>query len=267
MRPLPLRTKAVFAHANGYPPGSYRALLHALEPRLDIDVIEHRPLWSEDPAPTLLPWQVYARDLVDRIGETGQEPVWLVGHSMGAAAAILATRQQPSKFKGIIALDPVLVSNGAWFWLRLLTWFKPDAMPIVKRALARPNQFASHQAAFEFYRSKRVFRQVSDSVLMDYVRAGHVSSESEQVHLRYSGEWEACVYRSVPRMTWALKRLRCPVLIVAGDQSDVLPAKTLNWVRRLNSNIQTAILPGGHLLPLESPETCAKAALDFVAPN
>ena len=148
MRPLPLRTKAVFAHANGYPPGSYRALLNALEPRLDIDVIEHRPLWSEDPAPTLLPWQVYARDLVDRIGETGQEPVWLVGHSMGAAAAILATSQQPSKFKGIIALDPVLVSNGAWFWLRLLTWFKPDAMPIVKRALARPTSVCQPSGCF-----------------------------------------------------------------------------------------------------------------------
>ena len=257
----------IFAHANGYPPGSYRSLLRHIESRAEVRSIEHRPLWSEDRAPTFFSWQLYARDLLDRIEGGGGDAVWLVGHSMGAATAILAASQRPEKFKGIIALDPVLISSGAWFWARLLMWLNPDAMPIVRRALARPHQFASHQAAFEFYRSKRVFRQVSDSVLMDYVRAGHVSRESEQVHLRYSGEWEACVYRSVPRMTWALKRLRCPVLIVAGDQSDVLPAKTLNWVRRLNSNIQTAILPGGHLLPLESPETCAKAALDFVVPN
>jgi pimeloyl-ACP methyl ester carboxylesterase len=68
-------------------------------------------------------------------------------------------------------------------------------------------------------------------------------------------------------MTGALKGLKCPVLIVAGDQSDVLSAKTLKWARGLNSNIQTMILDGGHLLPLESPQNCAKAALNFVASN
>ena len=138
-------------------------------------------------------------------------------------------------------------------------------MPIVKRALARPHQFSTHQAAFEFYRTKRVFRGISDDVLMDYVVAGHRTLEDGQVGLRYSGEWEACVYRSVPRMTGALKRLSCPMLVIAGDQSDVLPARTLEWVGGLNPNIQTMTLNGGHLLPLESPQACAEAVLDFVA--
>ncbi|GIR69564.1 MAG: hypothetical protein CM15mP74_08150 [Halieaceae bacterium] len=42
------------------------------------------------------------------------------------------------------------------------------------------------------------------------------------MRLRYSGAWEACVYRSVPRMTPSLSALTCPVLIVAGDASTVL---------------------------------------------
>ena len=258
---------ALFAHANGYPPGSYNALLQALAEEIDVAVTDHRPLWSEDPAPTFMPWQVYARDLLDRIEESGADSVWLVGHSMGAASAILAASEQPSRFKGIVALDPVLISNKAWFWSRLFARLKPDAMPIVKRALARPHEFANHRAAFEFYRGKRVFQRVSDSVLMDYVMAAHVARGGEQVHLRYSGEWEACVYRSVPRMSGALKRLKCPMLIVAGDRSDVLSAKTLNWASGLNSKIQVTTLSGGHLLPLEAPQACAEVALDFIQSN
>lgn len=259
--------KALFAHANGFPPGSYTALLRALKPQLDVQSLEHRPLWSDDSAPTFLPWQVYARDLLDRIEESGSESLWLVGHSMGATSAILAACQQPLRFRGIVALDPVLISNKAWFWSRLMTRLKPDVMPMVKRALARPHQFASHQVAFEFYRGKRVFQHVSDDVLMDYVRAGHVLEEGEQVRLRYSGEWEACVYRSVPRMAAALAGLECPMLIVAGDRSEVLSARTLEWVRGLNPNIQSVTLNGGHLLPLESPQASADAVVNFVASN
>ena len=260
-------SEIVFAHANGYPPGSYYGLINALQLQRDVRAIEHRPLWAEDPAPTFLSWQVYARDLLDRIEECASDAVWVVGHSMGAASAILAASQQPSRFKGIVALDPVLISDRVWFWSRLMTRLNPDVMPIVKRALARPHQFESYQAAFEFYRGKRVFQQVSDEVLMDYVEAGHSLREGQHVHLRYSGRWEACVYRSVPRMTGAIKRLTCPVLVVSGDRSDVLPAKTLDWVTRLNPRIQTLTLAGGHLLPLECPKACAEAALDFIASN
>ena len=260
-------SEIVFAHANGYPPGSYDAFIKALQLKRDVRAIEHRPLWTEGPAPTFLPWQVYARDLLDRIEECASDGVWVVGHSMGAASAILAASQQPSRFKGIVALDPVLISDRVWFWSRLMTRLNPDVMPIVKRALARPHQFESYQAAFEFYRGKRVFQQLSDEVLMDYVKAGHVEQVGEQVRLRYSGDWEACVYRSVPRMTGAIKRLMCPVLVVSGDRSDVLPAKTLDWVTRLNPRIQTLTLAGGHLLPLEFPKACADAALDFIASN
>jgi len=54
------------------------------------------------------------------------------------------------------------------------------------------------------------------------------------------------------------------MLIVAGDHSDVLSAKTLNWASRLNSKIQVTTLSGGHLLPLEAPQACAEVALDFI---
>ena len=259
--------KLLFSHANGYPPESYRALLNDLGKQLGAEVKTHahRPLVSDGPAPTFLSWQAYASDLIDRIERDASGPVWLVGHSMGAASAILAAARRPELFSGIVALDPVLVPTRIWFWSRVLSCFKPDAMPIVARALARPHCFASTQAAFDFYRSKRVFAQIRDEVLMDYVVEGHREKADGGLALRHSGAWEACIYRSVPRMTGSLKSVSCPILVVAGDTSNVLDAERLAWAKSLNSLVSVTSLPGGHLLPLEFPEACARVAAEFIS--
>ena len=101
-------------------------------------------------------------------------------------------------------------------------------------------------------------------MLMDYVAAGHVAQPDGTVTLRHSGAWEACIYRSVPRMTGALKAVACLMLIVAGETSDVLNAERLSWAKAINPAVEVQSLAGGHLLPLEAPEACAQAAADFI---
>ena len=149
----------MFSHANGYPPGSYRVLLEALEETMDAPVVRHahRPLMTDQPAPVFLSWHEYANDLIQRIERESLGPVWLVGHSMGGATGVLAAAKRPDLFSGLIGLDPVLPRTKLWFWSRVVSWFKPDAVPIVKRALARPHDFDSQSVAFDFYRGKRVF--------------------------------------------------------------------------------------------------------------
>jgi len=65
-------------------------------------------------------------------------------------------------------------------------------------------------------------------------------------------------------MTGALKAVACPMLIVAGETSDVLNAEWLSWAKAINPAVEVQPLAGGHLLPLEAPEACAKAAADFI---
>jgi pimeloyl-ACP methyl ester carboxylesterase len=68
----------------------------------------------------------------------------------------------------------------------------------------------------------------------------------------------------VPRIRPALKALQCPTLIIAGEQSQILTPETLSWLKGLNKRLTTASLPGGHLLPLESPAICAEAVATFI---
>ena len=67
-----------------------------------------------------------------------------------------------------------------------------------------------------------MFSSVRDEVLMDYVLAGHVEEADGSVSLRATGAWEACIYRSVPRMKPSLSALKCPMHVIAGASSDIV---------------------------------------------
>ncbi|MDO8860824.1 hypothetical protein Q6D67_03835 [Haliea sp. E1-2-M8] len=54
----------VFAHANGYPPGSYRRLLAHLAEQYAVTGYRHRPLWSREPVPARADWHQFANDLI-----------------------------------------------------------------------------------------------------------------------------------------------------------------------------------------------------------
>ena len=254
----------VFAHANGYPPGSYAQLLRQLARQCRVYTVEHRPLWTQGPVPRQLTWQSYADDLIDTLRREAHGPVWLVGHSMGAVTGILAAQRDPSLFRGLVALDPVLLTFKPWLLSRALVRATRKDVPMAERALRRPHQFDSTEAAFAFYRGKRPFKRMSDEALWDYVRAGHAPDGDGVVHLRYSGAWEACVYRSVPYVFSKLRSLKLPMLGIAGSESDVLTPAALNQWRRSVPQLELNTLTGGHLIPLESSVECADLIARFI---
>ena len=115
---------------------------------------------------------------------------------------------------------------------------------MVRQALGRPRHFDSHDAAFAFYRSKRPFQRISDDVLWDYVRAGHAPAASGGVDLRWTGAWEACVYRSAPSMFRRLGGLRIPMLGIVGRDSAVFrPESIARWRQAVPEvEVQTCLL-------------------------
>lgn len=254
----------VFAHANGYPPGSYQALLENLEGCGQILTVEHRPLWQSTPIPRFLPWRVYAEDLINTLARSKAGPVWLVGHSMGAVAGMLAALNAPRYFKGVIALDPVLMPRSVLLAGTVMMRLLRREMTITRRALNRPHRFDSYQAAFDFYRGKRPFNNIDDEVLWHYVYAGHSAVADGGVALRWAGAWEACVYRSAPYMLSRLRQLQLPMLGIAGQDSDVLtPAALKAWQQAMPA-LELEVVAGGHLVPLEAPSVCAELAMTFI---
>ena len=249
-----LAAHIVFLHANGFPPGTYTSFLSAINSLGRISTLEHRPLWTKD-APMFLDWRVYADDAIKTLEREAKRPVWLVGHSMGGAISLLIARKAPHLVKGVVGLDPVTISSRFLAFSRLAFRLWPDKPKMIRGALGRPHQFDSHEAAFEFYRTKRAFSGIADKELMDYVLAAHAPSE-RGVDLRYSGAWEACVYRSPPNLWKSFARIQKPIHILGGAHSYVITASVAKRLKQIpNLNFQS--VDAGHLMPLEKPQETA----------
>lgn len=254
----------LFAHANGYPPGSYQQLFDALGSAFAIRAIEHRPLWAGRQPPARLRWSLFADDLLAAVERHFSQPVWVMGHSMGATTALLAAVRAPQRFAGLVLLDPVFLPTRFVVATRLSSPARLKKMPLIRRTLTRPEIFDDLDSAFDFYRGKRAFRGLSDEALRNYVAASKQAAAEGGVQLRYSAAWEAAVYASPPRVAGLLKRLSVPTLGLRGKSSDtLLPEVWQRWAK-WQPAATLRELPGGHLFPLENPGDTAKATIDYV---
>ncbi|MEE4661938.1 MAG: alpha/beta hydrolase, partial [Halieaceae bacterium] len=253
-----------FAHANGYPVGSYRQLLETLRPQVAVTGMQQRPLWSDEPAPARLDWQQLRDDLLETVAATQPAPVWLMGHSMGAVVATLAGAAQPGLFRGLVLIDPVFFAPEDIRARRALSDEVLNQVPLVARTLTRPQTFSDHASAFAFYRPKRSFQNFTDRALQDYVEASLVPAGPEGWKLAYPPAWEAAAYRSAPEVWEALAAIRLPVLGLRGSSSDVLSEAVFKLWQEAQPHSLLRTLEGGHLLPLEHPRATAEAITAFL---
>ncbi len=250
-----------FAHANGYPPESYKQLFAHLRPYFSISALEHRPLWGGRTPPRRLSWRLFAEDMLQALDQHYDRPVWVMGHSMGAVTAAIAASRAPERFAGLVLLDPVFLSEKIVLTTRFLPERQRRKLPMVRRALGRPEHFASFDEAFDFYRPKRAFQGFSDEALRDYVEASKAPEPDGRVRLRYSGEWEAAVYASPPRVRRTLRSLSVSTIGLRGRDSDVLSPEIYARWPHWQPAATLREVAGGHLFPLEHPVETAETIL------
>ncbi|KGE02894.1 alpha/beta fold hydrolase [Pseudohaliea rubra] len=256
----------LFAHANGYPPASYRRFLQRLTTVCRVFAVRHRPLWgAPEPPAGRLRWSTFAGDLLEALEGTGLERPWLLGHSMGGTIGLLAARQAPERFRGLLLLDPVFLPARFVLASSLAPRRRLERMPMIRRTLARPQHFTDRDEAFAFYRGKRAFSAFDDEALADYVAASCRPAAAGGVELAFPAAWEAAIYASAPLVWPQLAGLRLPTLGLRGEHSDTLTAAMfLRW-GRLQRRAELHRSPGGHLFPLEHPAPAAQRVLDYLS--
>jgi pimeloyl-ACP methyl ester carboxylesterase len=183
---------------------------------------------------------------------------------MGGTIATLAAARRPELFLGLILLDPVFYLDRFIWRSRLVPRRRLRKMPMIRRALSRPERFASHDDAFSFYREKRAFKALNDDALRDYVHASKCRTPEGDVQLRYSPAWEAAVYATAPLVRRSIKQLTMPTLGLRGRTSDVLFSEFLSHWGRWQPTAVLEEIQGGHLFPLENPSETAAAVNAYV---
>ena len=58
---------------------------------------------------------------------------------------------------------------------------------------------------------------------------------------------------------WRLRRIKCPTVVVTGDDDSLLPHHNSRLLAKLVPGAHLEIVPGGHIIPASDPECVARA--------
>lgn len=253
-----------FAHANGFPPESYRLFVEGLLPSFHVLGIRQRPLWPDSQLDAFDSWEILADDLIRFLDQEGLEGVIGVGHSVGAVATMIAARKRPLLFSKLILIEPVFLLPSL---LKMAAAHPGVAyqLPLVQTALRRRNHWASRQEAFDLFRAKSFFKRWPDEALWEYMNAG-LHEVADGVALTYSREWEASIYAHPPTMVWEyIPRISHPTLIIRGADSDTIVPQVWELVQTQQPQATfVEIKKSGHMIPMERPLPLAKIMLDWL---
>lgn len=253
-----------FVHGNSFPSGTYRRFLTYLGNNYDVrslDMHAHNPRY---PVTNGWPWLV--QELIDELVQRYDQPVILVGHSMGGGLALMAAKQRPDLVRCVVMLDTPVIAG----WRAGLLWFAKTlgidgilspARFSKKRRILWPNV----EDAFQHFASKPVFSSWPAEVLRDYIEHGLEREDRGNLTLRFRREIETAVYRTLPHhMGRVLQQgFVVPIGFVGAVDSVECRHAGLVATRRLVEPHFIQI-PGSHLFPMESPELAAKTTHDMV---
>lgn len=255
----------VFAHANGFPAGTYRRLFDAW--RAAGWSVLAPPRLGHDPAyPVESGWRRLRDELIAFVErEAGGTPVQLVGHSLGGYLSLMAASRRPDLAAGVVLIDSPVLSGWRAHSVRVV-----KATGLIGRvspgrvSRRRRDHWPSQEDARRHFAAKHVFARWDPQVLDDYIEAGtEPDPERGGVRLAFHRDVETRLYNTLPHdLAAVLQRHppQCPVAFLGGTQS--------NEVRQVGMAATRAVtrgriewLEGSHLFPMEHPVATARAVL------
>lgn len=249
-----------FLHANGYPPECYQPLLDLLKTEYRVFGMYLRPLWDGSKPQELRTWHPLSDDLLRFLSDLEAGPVIGVGHSIGAIVTLRAALRDPGKFRALVLIDPVLfVPSHLALWSLIRAVGLGDRVhPLIQRAQKRRRTFDNLETVFRGYRSRPLFRYLSDENLRAYIAGITKPSSNGAYELVYSPEWEAQIYRTGLHDfdIWrGLPKLEVPTLFLRGTETDTFFEKAARLVQKKQPQVRVeALEKSTHLLPLERPK-------------
>ena len=259
-----------FLHANGYPPGCYKPLLELLQPQYHVFGMLLRPLWRDSNPDDIRDWKPFSDDLLRFLSPPMPVPVIGVGHSIGAIVTLRAALRDPGKFRALVLIDPVLFVPGflvRWHIVRVLG-LGDRLHPLIPVAKKRRRTFDDLETLYHRYRTRSVFRYMSDENLRIYIEGITQLRANGAYELIYSPEWEAQIYRTGMHDfdIWRdLPKLEVPTLFMRGAETDTFLAEAAKLVKQKQPKVQVETLEKStHILPLERPSKVFEIMQSFL---
>lgn len=259
-----------FLHANGYPPDCYKPLFEHLQNHYHVFGMKLRPLWDDAKRDGLHDWHPFSDDLLRFLSDHQPAPVIGVGHSIGGIVTLRAAMRDPKKFRALILLDPVFFVPPfltMWNFIRAIG-LGEKTHPLIPAAKKRRREFDDLDVLFHSYRTKSIFRYMSDESLKVYITGITRPKADGGYELAYTPDWETHIYLTGLRdfdLWRGLPNLDLPTLIIRGAETDTFLTNAERLVKKKNPKIQVHTMQNAtHILPLEHPREVAELIHNFL---
>ena len=265
-----------FAHANGMPSAVYAPFFDGLA---EFFTIEYIPMLGETSGyPVDNNWRSLTQQVIDSVAESckrhGVTRVVAVGHSLGALCTLQALYREPKHFNQAVLMDPPLIYGRSSFLMHVAKTL--DKVPMMNHRLMdkmSPSGISKHRRdvwdsrddAYEQMRHKTFFKNFDERSFQGYIEHGLHERADGKVTLAISKKNEVAVFRTNPSMYWLTPNEgpKPPAQLIIGEESIFLKRKFPQQVKaRLGIDFQTHA--GGHMFPLEHPESVSALVLDII---
>ena len=253
-----------FSHANGFPVSMYLPLMEKLS--LDFRVLGLSLRGQDGLSQGILNWQRLATDLAGFLDTLSARSFVGVGHSIGAVTTLFCAARRPDLFSRIILLDPPLFSARLVFKIRLMRLLgQKRRFPPALRARRRHDGWEDRGQALDYFRRKDLFSGWEEVFLRAYVTYGLRPDPDGRMMLLCPPEAEARAFENYPVDVWSwVKKVRTPVLLVRGGNSEILSRDCCERFCRLCPTAQLLTVPGSsHFIPMQQSSDTIRLIRDF----
>lgn len=252
-------------HATGFHARIWDEVARRLPGRrvLSIDTRGHGT--SEKPEPPYV-WDYIGQDITDVLRVLDLHDVVMVGHSMGGHSAVYAAVREPSRFAGLMLIDPTIGRNTS----------TPREAGNSSGVERRRNEWGSAEEMIERFQTRFPFELWQPQVLDDYARYGLLPAPSgEGFVLACPPAVEAAVYgaRGLGEDIWlAVPKIAVPVRVLRAREP-VPGVQTRGFETSPTAPELASMFPHGsdrvlshltHFIPMQEPETVAEEIAGFV---
>ncbi len=266
-----------FAHANGMPSAVYQPFFEGLMPFF---TIEYVPMLGVDPKyPVDDHWHSLTQQIIDSVKHTCKQhsvpQVVAVGHSLGGLCTLQALYRAPEYFSQAVLLDPPWIyGKTSLIWHLAKT---TDRLPLMNNRLIdklspsgvskwRRDVWDSREEAYDTLRHKGFFKSFEERSFQGYIEHGLHERADGKVTLAIPRASEVAVFRTNPSWYWLTpsRAPKPPVTLVIGEGSLFLKRK---WPQQIQARLGINYLTheGGHMFPLEHPQSVAECVLKLIA--
>ena len=246
----------VCVHSNASSSSQWRALMNHLAPRFHVLAADafgagKGPPWPTDRTVTLSDEVALLEPVLARAGD----PFTLVGHSYGAAVALLAALQQPHRIGCLVLYEPTL------FALLDAESSPPnDAEGIRETVACAALDLAAGRRGAAAERFIDYWMGVGTWARMPEPRRAPIEASIVNVQ-----GWATALFGE-PTPLSAFKALKVPVLLLIGKDSPVSSRGVARLLAQALPNLQVVELDGlGHMGPITHPEIVNAAIEAFLA--